>query len=109
MTPAARHRHQRAGMEYEVGETVTVLDGPFADFETTDAHIFAMNGMLRGIGKIEGPPYIPPGYQAQIIGGATAYIGALGHILGRELGNLEPSHLETSIFEAIDFVLFQRK
>ena len=32
MTPAARHRHQRAGMEYEVGETVTVLDGPFADF-----------------------------------------------------------------------------
>ena len=77
------------------------LDGPFADFETTDAHIFAMNGMLRGIGKIEGPPYIPPGYQAQIVGGATAYIGALGHILGRELGNLKPSHLETSIFEAM--------
>ena len=77
------------------------LEGPFADFETTDAHIFAMNGMLRGIGKIEGPPYIPPGYQAQILAGATAYIGALGHILGRELGNLEPSHLETSIFEAM--------
>lgn len=77
------------------------LDGPFAEFNATDAHIFAMNGMLKGIGKVEGPPYIPPGYQAQIVSGATAFIGAMGFVLAQELGNAsEPVHMETSIYEA---------
>jgi crotonobetainyl-CoA:carnitine CoA-transferase CaiB-like acyl-CoA transferase len=76
-------------------------DGPYAKFEGSDAQIFALNGMLRGIGRVEGPPLIPTGVQAQIVGGMTAYIGALGHVLARELGNLrEPLHLHTSIFEA---------
>jgi len=76
-------------------------DGPYADFHGADAQIFALNGMLRSIGRVEGPPIIPSGYQAQIVGGMTAYIGALGHVLAAELGNLRrPVSLHTSIFEA---------
>ena len=75
--------------------------GPYADFVGSDAQIFALNGMLRGIGREEGPPIIPSGYQAQLAAGMTAYIGALGHVLGAELGNaLGPLHLQTSILES---------
>lgn len=75
--------------------------GPYSDFAGNDAQCFALNGMLRLIGRVEGPPLIPSGYQAQVIGGATAYVASLGQVLARELGNLEaPVHLETSIFEA---------
>jgi crotonobetainyl-CoA:carnitine CoA-transferase CaiB-like acyl-CoA transferase len=76
--------------------------GPYAHFKGTDAQMFAMNGMLQSIGPIEGPPLIPKGPQAQIVGGATAFIGAMGHVLSRDLGNTtEAEHLETSIFEAM--------
>lgn len=76
-------------------------DGPYADFHGADAQIFALNGMLRGIGREAGPPLIPTGVQAQIVGGMTAYIGALGHVLAVEMGNVEQApHLHTSIFEA---------
>lgn len=75
--------------------------GPYSDFTGTDAQIFALNGMLRSIGRVEGPPLIPTGCQAQIVGGMTAYVGALGHVLAKELGNLhEPVHLHTSMLEA---------
>ena len=48
-----------------------------------------------------GPPILPTGYQAQIIGGLTAYVGSLGHLLGNSLKNdAKPFHLDTSIFEA---------
>ena len=68
----------------------------------TDAAMFAMNGMLRVIGPPAGPPYIPTGYQAQFIGGATAFIPALAHVLGCEMGTEEPGErLHTSIFEAM--------
>ena len=43
-------------------------EGPYADFTGTDAQCFALNGMLRLIGHREGPPLIPTGYQAQIVG-----------------------------------------
>ncbi len=75
--------------------------GPYAGFTGTDAQCYALNGMLRIIGHAEGPPLIPSGYQAQVIGGATAYVATLGHVLGRTLGNeTAPVHLDTSIFEA---------
>lgn len=75
--------------------------GPYADFVGTDAQCFALNGMLRLIGRAEGPPLIPTGYQAQVVGGATAYVASLSHVLARDLGNLSgPVRLETSIFEA---------
>jgi len=76
--------------------------GPYADFIGSDAQCFALNGMLRTIGHAEGPPLIPTGYQAQIVGGMTAFIGAMGQVLAQEL-NAESSgmHMHTSIFEAM--------
>ena len=75
--------------------------GPYAAFTGTDAQCFALNGMLRLIGPAEGPPFIPTGYQAQIVAGVNAFIAGLGHVLAGELGNrLAPVHLQTSIFEA---------
>lgn len=75
--------------------------GPYAHFTGSDAQCFAMNGMLRNIGRIEGPPLIPTGYQAQIIGGVTAFIGGLVQVLAGELGNRKARvELDVSIFEA---------
>ena len=75
--------------------------GPFEDDVGSDGQIFAQNGMLRGIGRVEGPPLIPTGYQAQVVGGMTAFIGSMTQVLAGELGNRgEPVHLETSIFES---------
>ena len=77
-------------------------DGPYADFVGADAQCFALTGMLRTIGHVEGPPLIPTGYQAQIVGGTTAFIGAMGQVLARELTpSSVPLHLQTSIFEAM--------
>lgn len=77
------------------------LTGPYADFVGSDAQCFALNGMLRLIGRAEGPPIIPTGYQAQFVGGVTAFVASLGQVLAGELGNRdEPVHLDTSLFEA---------
>lgn len=77
-------------------------EGPYGDFMGSDAQAFAMNGMLANIGTPEEPPLIPTGYQAQIIGGLTAYIATLTQVIGCELGNGEaPIHVETSIMEAM--------
>lgn len=77
------------------------LTGPLADATGTDAQCFAMNSMLRNIGRVEGPPMIPTGYQAQIVGGATAFIASMTQVLAGELGNrTAPIHIETSIYEA---------
>ena len=76
-------------------------DGPYSGFVGTDAQCFALNGMLRGIGHVEGPPLIPTGYQAQVVGGTTTFIGSLTHVLAAELGNRTAwVHLKTSILEA---------
>ena len=76
--------------------------GPYADFHGSDAQCFALNGMLRTIGHEAGPPLIPTGYQAQIVGGMTAFIGAMGQVLAREINPGQPNlNLETSIYEAM--------
>lgn len=75
--------------------------GPYEDFVGSDGQCFALNGMLRNIGPEEGPPIIPTGYQAQIVGGMTAFIGSLTQVLAGEIGNRSaPVHLETSIMES---------
>jgi len=77
-------------------------DGPYGHFEGTDAQCFALNGMLRNIGTLDGPPLIPTGYQAQIIGGLTCYIACLTQVLAQELGNTRGViQVETSILEAM--------
>ena len=76
-------------------------EGPYSNFTGTDAQIFALNGMLRTIGREQGPPIIPSGYAMQFVAGMTAYVGALGHVLAAELGNVaQQIELHTSIFEA---------
>ncbi len=75
--------------------------GPYANFAGGDGVCHALIGMLRGIGPVSGPPVMPTGYHAQIVGGLTAYIGTLGQVLARELGNATGlCALDTSIFEA---------
>lgn len=77
------------------------LTGPYAAFSGTDAQCFALNGMLRTIGRVAGPPIMPTGHQAQFVGGVTAYVASLGHVLAGELGNRTgPVHIDTSIFES---------
>ena len=77
-------------------------DGSYADYTGTDAQMFATNGMLRNIGPAQGPPLIPTGHQAQIIGGVTAFVAGMGCLLGSELGNNKaPMHVRTSILEAM--------
>lgn len=86
---------------------VTTIDwygrgGPYEDFVGTDGAMFALNGMLRGIGPVEGPPIVPTGYQAQIVAGSTALIASLSHVLAGELGNRQTVvELEVSIFESV--------
>jgi crotonobetainyl-CoA:carnitine CoA-transferase CaiB-like acyl-CoA transferase len=79
--------------------------GPYAGQAASDGVCFALVGLTRGIGRVAGPPLIPTGYQAQIIGGLTAYIGALAYLIGRERRGaraaLPSSRLETSILEAV--------
>ena len=75
--------------------------GAYEGFVGSDAQCFALNGMLKSIGHVDGPPLIPTGYQAQIIGGLTAFIGSFSQVLAGMLGNRTgPVRIETSIFES---------
>ena len=75
--------------------------GPYAGFAGSDGLCFALSGLVKGMGSIEGPPLMPTGYQAQILGGLAAYIGTLANVIGRERAPARPPvQLETSIFEA---------
>jgi crotonobetainyl-CoA:carnitine CoA-transferase CaiB-like acyl-CoA transferase len=77
------------------------LTGPYADHAGSDAVVQSLAGMVRGIGSPDAPPMLPTGYQAQVIGGLTAFIGTLARVLARELGNADAAvTLDTSIFEA---------
>lgn len=77
------------------------LSGPYANYQGSDGVIHALTGLMKGIGEEDGPPIIPNGVQAQIVGGLSAFNGALGHLLGQLMGNLtQPFTLDTSIFEA---------
>ena len=75
--------------------------GPYAKFHGTHGACWALAGMVRNVGPAEGPPQIAAGCGADIVGGLAAYIGTLGQVVARELGNASgPVRLDTSIFEA---------
>jgi crotonobetainyl-CoA:carnitine CoA-transferase CaiB-like acyl-CoA transferase len=81
------------------------LNGPYANYHGSDAAILALSGLMRAIGEPQGPPIIPQGYQAQMIGGLSAFNGALGFLLGQAQANKAnrsaPSFcLDASIYEA---------
>jgi crotonobetainyl-CoA:carnitine CoA-transferase CaiB-like acyl-CoA transferase len=75
--------------------------GPYASHAGSDAVIQSLAGMVRGIGAPDRPPMLPSGYQAQIIGGLTAFIGTMAQVLAREIGTAFGAvQLDTSILEA---------
>ena len=80
------------------------LNGPYAAYQGSDAAIQALSGLMIGIGEVDGPPIIPPGYHAQMIGGLSAFNGSLAFLLGqlsREGTASEPAFfLDASIYEA---------
>ena len=76
-------------------------NGPYADFVGANGVCWALAGLVRNVGPAEGPPLIAPGCGAEVVGGLTAYIGTLGQVIAREIGNASgPMRLDTSIFEA---------
>ncbi len=114
--PARRNLIASAGLVLDDGNPTACADactsvhssiswfgkgGPYEGFVGSDGLCFALNAMLHGIGRVEGPPLIPTGYQAQMVGGVTAFIASMAEVLAGTLGNRDgPVHLETSIFES---------
>jgi crotonobetainyl-CoA:carnitine CoA-transferase CaiB-like acyl-CoA transferase len=81
------------------------MHGPYSNYQGSDEVIHALTGLMLGIGEREGPPMIPRGYQAQILGGLSAFNGAVGYLMGIEKskGKGEEAsffQLDASIFEA---------
>lgn len=75
--------------------------GPYARFHGSDAVCQSLCGLVKGIGRPGEAPLLPSGFQAQIIGGLTAFIATMTYVLARELGNEGGArHIDTSIFEA---------
>ena len=75
--------------------------GPYAEFQGTHGVCWALAGLVRNVGAAEGPPLIAAGCGAEVVGGLAAYIGTLGQVLAREIGNASgPVRLDTSILEA---------
>lgn len=75
--------------------------GPYAGFNGSGSVCWSLVGMVRNVGPQEGPPLVPAGCGAEIVGGLTAYIGTLGQVVARRMGNIRgPVRLDTSIHEA---------
>ena len=75
--------------------------GPYAHYQGTDSVCRSLAGMVRNVGPAEGPPLLAAGCGADIVGGLAAYIGTLGQVIAREIGNAAgPVRLDTSILEA---------
>ena len=75
--------------------------GPYADFKGNGAVCWSLAGMVRNVGPEEGPPWVPSGCGAEIVGGLAAYIGTMGQVIARRMGNAAgPVRLDTSIHEA---------
>ena len=75
--------------------------GPYAKFHGAGGVCWALAGLVRNVGPAAGPPLMAAGCGAEIVGGLAAYVGTLGQVLAREIGNAAgPARLDTSIFEA---------
>lgn len=69
-----------------LGLTWFATEGPYRDWIGTDAVIQAISAASYATGAKDGMPMLPRGHAPQVIGGATAFIAALGAILGRQNG-----------------------
>ena len=70
--------------------------GCYGDWRGNDPLIQAMTGIAFNFGPAQGPPTIPQGHAPQLVGGITAFVGALAALLLDE----PPARIESSIFEA---------
>lgn len=76
-------------------------DGPYANFLGTDAICQALTSQIDWLGEPNEEPMMPSGFQAQFTAGVTAFVGAMGQVLARELGSASGSdHLDVSILES---------
>ena len=77
------------------------LNGPYAQFHGSDGAIHALTGLMRSNGKPGEPPIVPQGWQAQMVGGLSAFNGALGYLLGHlGIGAEATFCIDASIYEA---------
>ena len=75
--------------------------GPYADFKGNGAVCWSLGGMVRNVGPEQGPPWVPTGCGAEVVGGLAAYIGTMGQVMARAIGNATgPVRVDTSIHEA---------
>ncbi|MFQ5699756.1 MAG: CaiB/BaiF CoA transferase family protein [Myxococcota bacterium] len=75
--------------------------GPMALRPASDATICCEIGLVKTIGRPEGPPLLPSGYPVQVIGGVTAFVAATAQLLGGALsGGRGAVHLDVSLLEA---------
>ena len=75
------------------------LNGPYAKYHATDQAIYALIGLMQGVGKPGEPPIIQTGYHAQILGGVSAFNGSLGYLFGQR-DKTSAFLLDASILEA---------
>ncbi len=75
------------------------LNGPYAQYQATDQAIYALIGLMQGVGKPGEPPIIQTGYHAQILGGVSAFNGSLGYLFGQH-DKTSAFLLDASILEA---------
>lgn len=69
-----------------LGLTWFAADGPYARWSGTDALIQAMSGVAYATGPKDGQPLLPRGHAPQVVAGATAFIAAMGALIGRDAG-----------------------
>ncbi|MEE9436065.1 MAG: CaiB/BaiF CoA-transferase family protein [Candidatus Adiutricales bacterium] len=74
-------------------------EGGYRNFKGNDALINGLSGVSYYIGPKEGPPVLPGGYQTQFVGGVTAFIAAMGALMGRTRGK-GCQYVDTSILDA---------
>lgn len=75
------------------------LNGPYAKYQATDQGIYALIGLMQGVGKPGEPPIIQTGYHGQILGGVSAFNGSLGYLFGQQ-DKTSIFLLDASILEA---------
>lgn len=82
-----------------LGVTWFASEGPYRDWAGSDAVIQAMSAVAYATGAKDGAPMLPRGHAPQVIGGATAFIAALGAILGKQNG-WRGQRIDVNILEA---------
>ena len=77
------------------------LNGPYSNYQGSDGVIHALTGLMRNIGEPGLPPIVPQGFQAQMIGGLSAFNGSLGYLMGvKNNPAIDRFCVDASIFEA---------